>query len=82
MYVGNSQLNNQIRTFNMGGGAAGADSGFGVPTQGPSGFRGLVENKKALALACFASLGGVLYVSLLEVSTDMKFEVINRILGI
>ena len=46
-----------------GGGAAGADAAFGIPTQGPSGWRGLVQNKKALGLATFASLGGVLYVS-------------------
>jgi hypothetical protein len=46
-----------------GGGAAGADAAFGIPTQGPSGWRGLIENKKALGLATFASLGGVLYVS-------------------
>jgi hypothetical protein len=44
-----------------GGGAAGADAAFGIPTQGPSGFRGLISNKKALGLATFASLGGVLY---------------------
>lgn len=44
-----------------GGGAAGADAAFGIPTQGPSGWRGLVQNKKALGLATFASLGGVLY---------------------
>jgi hypothetical protein len=44
-----------------GGGAVGADSAFGIPTQGPSGWRGLIQNKKALGLATFASLGGVLY---------------------
>lgn len=43
------------------GGGGGADAGFAVPTAGPQGFRGLIENKKALGLATFASLGGVLY---------------------
>lgn len=44
----------------MGGGAA-VDGGFAVPTTGTTGWKGLIENKKALGLATFASLGGVLY---------------------
>lgn len=44
----------------MGGGAA-TDGGFAVPVTGATGWRGLLENKKALGLATFASLGGVLY---------------------
>lgn len=44
----------------MGGGAA-VDGGFAVPTTGATGWKGLIENKKALGLATFASLGGVLY---------------------
>lgn len=44
----------------MGGGAA-TDGGFAVPVTGTTGWRGLLENKKALGLATFASLGGVLY---------------------
>jgi hypothetical protein len=55
-----------------GGGSAGADAAFGIPTQGPSGWRGLVQNKKALGLATFASLGGVLYVSLGSCYLDLK----------
>ena len=56
-----------------GGGAAGADAAYGIPTQGPSGWRGLIQNKKALGLATFASLGGVLYVSL-----DLNPDVVSR----
>jgi hypothetical protein len=43
------------------GGAAATDGGFAVPVTGATGWRGLLENKKALGLATFASLGGVLY---------------------
>lgn len=44
----------------MGGGAA-ADGGFAIPVHGATGWKGLLENKRALGLATFASLGGVLY---------------------
>jgi hypothetical protein len=43
-----------------GGGGAGSDEFF-VPHTGSEGWRGLLENKRALGLATFASLGGVLY---------------------
>jgi hypothetical protein len=42
----------------MGGGAVASNE----PTVGgPTGWRGLARNKRALGLATFASLGGVLY---------------------
>ncbi|KAJ9099933.1 hypothetical protein QFC21_003938 [Naganishia friedmannii] len=44
----------------MGGGTT-ADSGFAIPVHGATGWKGLLENKRALGLATFASLGGVLY---------------------
>lgn len=47
----------------MGGGAPAADPfAAAIPDVGPSGWRGLLANKRALGLALFASLGGVLYV--------------------
>lgn len=43
-----------------GGGAATADDDVLAQT-GPSGWRGLMANKKSFGIALFASLGGVLY---------------------
>jgi len=46
----------------MGGGAAAAgDFDALVAAHDQQGWRGLINNKKALGLATFASLGGVLY---------------------
>ena len=46
----------------MGGGAAaGGDFDALVASHDQQGWRGLINNKKALGLATFASLGGVLY---------------------
>ena len=46
----------------MGGGAAaGGDFDALVAAHDQQGWRGLINNKKALGLATFASLGGVLY---------------------
>jgi hypothetical protein len=46
----------------MGGGAAaGGDLDVAFVNSGEQGWRGLYHNKKCLGLACFASLGGVLY---------------------
>lgn len=42
----------------MGGGAVSQDEPV---VGGPTGFKGLARNKRALGLATFASLGGVLY---------------------
>lgn len=47
----------------MAGGAAADPFAGHIPDTGPSGWRGLIANKRALGLAMFASLGGVLYVS-------------------
>jgi hypothetical protein len=47
-------------TMGGSGGGAGSDEFF-VPHTGSEGWRGLLENKRALGLATFASLGGVLY---------------------
>ncbi len=44
-----------------GGGGGGGDDAFAVPTAGARGWKGLLENKKALGLASFASIGGILY---------------------
>lgn len=46
----------------MGGGAAVGGGFDALLTQNQDrGFRGLFKNRRALGLACFASLGGVLY---------------------
>jgi hypothetical protein len=46
----------------MGGGAAaGGDFDAVLAANDQQGWRGLINNKKALGLATFASLGGVLY---------------------
>lgn len=46
----------------MGGGAAVGGGFDALLTQNQDrGFRGLFKNGRALGLACFASLGGVLY---------------------
>lgn len=53
-------LPNQNNT--MGGGAAVGGGFDALLTQNQDrGFRGLFKNGRALGLACFASLGGVLY---------------------